>query len=156
MKVAILMGSKSDMEFAQKVGKQLDYFGVNYDYRISSAHKTPIELLDVIKEYDAQQDIVFIAIAGRSNALCGMLDANTAKPVITCPPYSDKFGGTDIFSSLRMPGGVAPMVIIDPKGAAVAAVKILSLKDTALEQKLRDYKQKVHDAVVESDKELRK
>ena len=100
MIVPILMGSKSDMDFCKKIGEKLDEFGVKHEYRISSAHKSTPELLEIIKKYETEEDVVFIAVAGRSNALCGVLDGNTSKPLITCPPYSEKFGGADIFSSL--------------------------------------------------------
>ena len=82
---------------------------------------------------------LFITVAGRSNALSGMIDANTVKPVIACPPYSDKFAGMDVLSSLRMPSGVAPLVVLEPENAAIAAVKILALKDENLKKKIEDY-----------------
>ena len=69
-------------------------------------------LLDVLAEYEASGEVgVYITVAGRSNALSGMADANVTAPVIACPPYSDKYGGADLYSSLRMPSGVAPAVV---------------------------------------------
>ena len=82
---------------------------------------------------------VYITIAGRSNALSGMVDANVSAPVISCPPYSDKFGGADVFSSLRMPSGVAPMTVLEPTGAALAAAKVLAIGNPSLREKIVNY-----------------
>ena len=151
MEVVILMGSKSDFEFAEKIGKVLNEFGVNFVYRVASAHKTPKKVLDILEEYE---DAVYITIAGRSNALSGFVDANTACPVIACPPYSDKFAGMDVLSSLRMPSGVAPLVILEPKNAAIAAVKILSMRDGNLKGKILEYQRKIKSEVEKADREL--
>jgi 5-(carboxyamino)imidazole ribonucleotide mutase/phosphoribosylaminoimidazole-succinocarboxamide synthase len=68
--------------------------------------------------------------------LSGFVDAQVAAPVIACPPPSDKFGGADIFSSLRMPSGVAPAVVLEPAGAALLAAKILAVADAALWERI--------------------
>ena len=65
-----------------------------------------------------------------------MVDAQVSAPVIACPPLSDAFGGADIFSSLRMPSGVAPAVILDAEGAALFAAKIFGLTDAAVREKV--------------------
>lgn len=134
--ILIVMGSKSDLKFAEKIGEKLKFFGVNFEYEVASAHKTPEKVLRIVKREDVD---LFITVAGRSNALSGMIDANTVKPVIACPPYSDKFAGMDVLSSLRMPSGVAPLVVLEPENAAIAAVKILALKDENLKKKIKDY-----------------
>lgn len=134
--ILIVMGSKSDLKFAEKIGEKLKFFGVNFEYEVASAHKTPEKVLRIVKREDVD---LFITVAGRSNALSGMIDANTVKPVIACPPYSDKFAGMDILSSLRMPSGVAPLVVLEPENAAIAAVKILALKDENLKKKIEDH-----------------
>ena len=95
---------------------------------MASAHKTPAYLLDLLREWEASEAArVYITVAGRSNALSGFLDAQVTSPVIACPPPSDSFGGMDILSSLRMPRGVAPMVVLEPENAALAAAKMLGL-----------------------------
>ncbi len=134
--ILIVMGSKSDLKFAEKIGEKLKFFGVNFEYEVASAHKTPEKVLRIVKRENVD---LFITVAGRSNALSGMIDANTVKPVIACPPYSDKFAGMDVLSSLRMPSGVAPLVVLEPENAAIAAVKILALKDKNLKKKIEDY-----------------
>lgn len=139
--VPIIMGSSSDFKFAKDIGAALEKFGITYEYRVASAHKSTNYLLDIIKEYDnSGKRVVYIAIAGMSNALGGMLDSNTNNPVITCPPYSDKFSGADIYSSLRMPSGVAATVILSPKNAALAAAKIFALNDGEIKNKVVSYK----------------
>ncbi len=152
MKVVIVMGSRSDLDFARKVAENLERFGIEYEMRVTSAHKTPEKLLKILKEYDR---VVFITIAGRSNALSGFVDANTLNPVIACPPYSDKFGGADIFSSLRMPSGVAPMVILEPENCALAAAKIIALYDEDVRKRIEEYQKRKKEEVERADEELR-
>jgi 5-(carboxyamino)imidazole ribonucleotide mutase len=151
-KVVILMGSKSDFEFASKVGEKLKKFGVEFSYRVASAHKTPEKVLQIVREHE--EDVVFITIAGRSNALSGFVDANTLKPVIACPPYSEKFAGMDVLSSLRMPSGVAAMVVLEPENAALAAVKILAIQDESLKRRIKEYQEERRREVEEADKKL--
>lgn len=137
-KTVIIMGSERDLEFCREIAKYLKELGVDYEFRVASAHKTPDKVLAVLKEFE-KISVIYVTVAGRSNALSAFVDANTSKPVIACPPYSDKFGGTDIFSSLRVPSGIGSVLTIEPEGAAIAAAKILALSDRNLEKRLRDY-----------------
>ena len=140
----IFMGSKSDLKHCQEIAENLRKFGIESVLRISSAHKTASRLLELISEYEADlRPKVYITVAGRSNALSGMVDANVIAPVIACPPSSRSFGGNDIFSSLRMPSGVAPMVILEPENAALAAAKIFSLSNSQVLDKVVEY-QEIH------------
>ena len=124
------MGSKADLGHAQEIAGALATYGLGAELRIGSAHKTPAHVLGIIEKYEADpRPKVYITIAGRSNALSGFFDAQVVAPVIACPPYSNTFGGADIYSSLRMPSGVAPAVVLDPGGAALLAAKILGLVD---------------------------
>ncbi len=130
MLAVILMGSPSDLSFVQKITTALDEYGIPWATRVASAHKTPRYLLDLLADYEADdQPKVYVTVAGRSNALSGMVDAAVKSPVIACPPYSDKFAGADLYSSLRTPSGVAPAVVLEPKNAALLAAKILGLLD---------------------------
>ncbi|MBR9707006.1 MAG: AIR carboxylase family protein [Candidatus Diapherotrites archaeon] len=154
--VPILMGSKGDFKFAKKIGETLEKFGVNYEYRVSSAHKTTDELLTAVKQYDASdKKLVYIGVAGRSNALGGVLEANTQNPVINCPPYSDKFGGGDIYSSLRMPSGMGCTICMEAANAAYAAVKIFALNNPELREKVKAYQQDFKNKVNNADAELK-
>lgn len=132
------MGSERDLDFSRDIAKYLKILGIPYVFRVASAHKTPEKVLEVIKEFEAEKAI-YITVAGRSNALSAFMDANTSKPVIACPPYSDKFGGADIYSSLRVPSGIGSVVTIEPEGAAIAAAKILALDDAEIQKLVCEY-----------------
>jgi 5-(carboxyamino)imidazole ribonucleotide mutase len=137
-KAVIIMGSERDLEFCREVAKYLKILGVNYEFRVASAHKTPEKVLAVLKEFE-KENAVYVTVAGRSNALSAFVDANTSKPVIACPPYSEKYGGADIFSSLRVPSGIGSVVTIEPEGAAIAVAKIFALNDKAQEKRVKSY-----------------
>ena len=137
MLTVVIMGSPSDKDFSARITKALDGFGIPHQVRVASAHKTPHHLLDILAHYETDPEPkVYITVAGRSNALSGMVDAQVTAPVIACPPYSEKFGGADILSSLRTPSGVAPAVVLQPENAALLAAKVLGLVDAELRQKL--------------------
>jgi len=156
-KAVIVMGSERDLDFSREIAKYLKILGVPYEFRVASAHKTPEKVLEVIKEFE-QEKTVYITVAGRSNALSAFIDGNTSKPVIACPPYSEKFGGADIYSSLRVPSGIGSVVTVEPEGAAIAAAKILALEDTALAANVKSYqegKKKELDKANESVKKLK-
>ena len=97
---------------------------------------------------------VYVTIAGRSNALSGLVDAHIASPSIACPPASSSFGGADIFSSLRMPSGVAPAVVLDPGNTALLAAKIFALQLPDIAEKVNEAQTNHRNKVIDSDKEL--
>src|SRR5215216_6094490 len=135
--VVILLGSKSDMEHRAAIARGLDRFAVSHETRIASAHRVTRYLLDLLDGYERDgRPHVYVTVAGRSNALSGVVDANSRHPVIACPPYGERFAGMDLLSSVRMPGGVAPMLVLDPEAAALAAVKILAVADPALSERI--------------------
>ena len=137
MQVIVLMGSPADGDFVKQITDALDAYGIPWVTRIASAHKTPHYLLELLAHYEAEPEpTVYITVAGRSNALSGMVDAAVRAPVIACPPYADTFAGGDIYSSLRTPSGVAPAVVLDPRNAALLAAKILGLLDAGLRQRV--------------------
>lgn len=154
-KVVIIMGSKADLEWANQVSKVLDSFEIENIIRIASAHKVPLKCYDLIKEYE-KENVVFITIAGMSNALSGFTDAQTYCPVIACPPYSDKFGGADLYSSLRMPSGVAPLTVLSPENSALAAAKILGLSNSKVQNKIIEFQEKKRKELEEADQNLQK
>jgi 5-(carboxyamino)imidazole ribonucleotide mutase len=154
--VVILMGSKSDLPFVARITDALDALGIRYARRVASAHKSARYLLDLLAQYEAGGEVgVYITVAGRSNALSGMVDANVAAPVIACPPYSEKYGGADLYSSLRMPSGVAPAVVIEPAGAALLAAKILALGDPELRARVGKAQSAQTDVIVSADREMK-
>lgn len=152
-KVVIIMGSKADLDWANQIKKVLDSFEIETITRIASAHKVPLKCYNLIKEYE-KQNVIFITIAGMSNALSGFADAQTHCPVIACPPYSDKFGGADLYSSIRMPSGVAPLTILSPENAALASAKIIGLSNPAVQQKVAAYQEKKRTELEEADKSI--
>ena len=150
--VVILMGSKSDMDHAAKIVDSLGEYGLTAEIRIGSAHKTPAHVLDILNHYEADpRSKVYITIAGRSNALSGFVDAQVNAPVIACPPYSSSFSGADIFSSLRMPSGVAPAVVLEPSGATLLAAKILGLHSATVNERLNEKRQEYKDRIIQDD-----
>jgi len=149
-KVVIIMGSKADLDWANKIVSVLNDLGIESVTRIASAHKVPLKCYNLIKEYE-KENVVFITIAGMSNALSGFTDAQTNCPVIACPPYSDKFGGGDIFSSIRMPSGVAPLTVISPDNAALAAAKIIGLSNPDVQEKVTAFQEKKRDDLEAAD-----
>jgi phosphoribosylaminoimidazole carboxylase PurE protein len=153
--IIIMMGSKGDLTHAQTVTKTLNALEIGYEMRVCSAHKATQRLLGILQEYEQTGPLVYITIAGRSNALSAVVDANTRYPVIACPPYSDRFGGLDIISSLRLPSGIASPTILEPEGAALLAAKILALSDTQLQQRLKTYKQRFTAELAQADEEVK-
>ena len=154
-RVVILMGSERDLEFCREIAKHLKALGLEYEFRVASAHKTPKKALEIIKEFE-EEKIVYITVAGRSNALSAFVDANTTKPVIACPPYSEKFGGADIYSSLRVPSGVGLVVTIEPEAAAIAAAKIFATEDKELEKHVREYQSAKKKEIEKADESVKK
>jgi 5-(carboxyamino)imidazole ribonucleotide mutase len=156
-KAVIIMGSERDLDFSREIAKYLKLLEVSYEFRVASAHKTPEKVLEIIKEFESEK-VVYVTVAGRSNALSAFIDGNTSKPVIACPPYSEKYSGADIYSSLRVPSGIGSVVTIEPEGAAIAAAKILALQDAGLEATVKEYqegKRKELDKANESVKKLK-
>jgi 5-(carboxyamino)imidazole ribonucleotide mutase len=156
-KAVLVMGSERDLDFSREIAKYLKLLVVDYEFRIASAHKTPEKVLEIIKEFENEK-VVFVTVAGRSNALSAFIDGNTIKPVIACPPYSEKFGGADIYSSLRVPSGIGSVVTIEVEGAAIAVAKILGLEDPSLANNVKNYqlgKRKELEKANESVKKLK-
>jgi len=154
MVAIIIMGSPSDAEFCEEITDALESFGIPWQTRVASAHKTPERVRKMLEKYESDpQAKVYITVAGRSNALSGFVDAQVIAPVIACPPYSSTFAGADIYSSLRMPSGVAPAVVLEPKNAALLAAKALSLAEPALQECIRAahaaQRQRLYDADAE-------
>ena len=152
-KVVIILGSKADLDWADQISSVLGRFEIETVTRIASAHKVPLKCYNLIKEYE-KENVVFITIAGMSNALSGFTDAQTHCPVIACPPYSDKFAGADLYSSIRMPSGVAPLTVLSPENAALAAAKIFGLGNPDIQKRVADYQEKKRKELEEADNNL--
>ena len=153
--VPIIMGSKSDLDHGTAIAKGLARFGIESEIRVASAHKAAAFALEVLSAYEADpRPKVYVNVAGRSNALSGLVDGAVSAPVIACPPYSDKFGGSDIYSSLRMPSGIAPAVVLEPGGAALLAAKILGIGDETIRDAVHAAQSTATDTIITDDRAL--
>lgn len=151
----ILMGSPSDQGHTLEIQRLLEQYGVPVQRGILSAHKTTEALFERIYKLEASgKRLVYIAVAGRSNGLGPVLDGATSFPVINCPPYSDKFNGMDILSSLRLPSGLAATTVLEPETAALAAIKSLALDDPVLWGRLKVTSWKRTERILEEDQKL--
>jgi 5-(carboxyamino)imidazole ribonucleotide mutase len=150
--LVILMGSKADFAHCQKIAEAAQQFGLEVVQRIGSAHKTPAHVLKLLAEYETgSRPVVYITVAGRSNALSGFVDGAVSAPVIACPPPAEAFGGADIFSSLRMPSGIAPALLLEPANAALCAAKIFAMHDPAIRERVREFQQQQAQKVTNDD-----
>jgi 5-(carboxyamino)imidazole ribonucleotide mutase len=154
--VVILMGSKADQEHCQKIAEACKVYALETVLRIGSAHKTPEHVVGLLKEYEADpRPKVYITVAGRSNALSGFTDGAVSAPVIACPPPSETFAGVDVYSSLRMPSGIAPAVVLEPSNAALLAAKILGLVDANVREAVAGSRKRAADKIIEDDHSVR-
>ncbi|MBI3738765.1 MAG: AIR carboxylase family protein [Chloroflexi bacterium] len=150
--VVILMGSKADLEHSNKIAEACKQYGLETVIRVASAHKTPEHALAILKEYESDgRPKVYVTVAGRSNALSGFVDGAVSAPVIACPPISESFGGADIFSSLRMPSGIAPAVVLEPVNAALLAAKIFGLENAEIREAVIRSQKKLAEKILEDD-----
>jgi 5-(carboxyamino)imidazole ribonucleotide mutase len=156
MLVVIFMGSLSDEPIVQRIVQALDNLSIPWEIRVASAHKTPRRILDMLDAYESDpRPKVYVTVAGRSNALSGLVDAQVSAPVIACPPYSEKFAGGDLLSSLRMPSGVAPAVVLEPESAALLAAKMLGLVEPDLRARVQEAQEKQRQRLIDADAALR-
>jgi 5-(carboxyamino)imidazole ribonucleotide mutase len=150
--LVILMGSKADAAHCQKIAEAAQQLGLEVVQRIGSAHKTPAHVLKLLAEYEnGGRPVVFITVAGRSNALSGFVDGAVSAPVIACPPPAEAFGGADIYSSLRMPSGIAAALLLEPANAALCAAKIFAIHDPTLRQRVQAFQQQQAQKVIDDD-----
>jgi len=157
--VGIAMGSDSDLPVMDDAADVLDEFGVPYEMRVLSAHRTP----GVMKEYAetaAERGIeVIVAGAGGAAHLPGMIAASTPLPVIGVPVKTSKLNGVDsLLSIVQMPGGVpvGSVAINAADNAALLAVQILGVEDPDLRQRMVEYKEDLTEKVADMDERVRK
>jgi phosphoribosylaminoimidazole carboxylase PurE protein len=158
-RVGILMGSDSDLEVMREAEKRLDYFGIAYETRIMSAHRTP----DKAAEYaaTAQQRGLEVIICGAGSAahLAGAIAANTTMPVIGVPIDSSSLKGLDaLLATVQMPAGIpVATMAIGKSGAANAgifAAQIVARKDAKVAAKLAEFKKEMAAGVEDRDRKL--
>ena len=128
MKAVIIMGSTSDEPHAKKITDKLDEYGITWEQYPASAHKEPLKVLEILDTNKDGNDIVYITIAGRSNALSGFVAANSEFPTLGCPPFSDKADMlVNIHSTLQMPSNTPVLTILDPGNCALAVKRIFGV-----------------------------
>lgn len=151
-KVSIIMGSKSDLPVAKKAIAILKKFDIQYDISVASAHRTPHRVEELVASADAD---VFIAIAGLSAALPGVVASFTVKPVIGVP-VSGAVNMDALLSVVQMPPGIPVAAVGLDRGdnAAVLAIEMLSVKDGSLVGKLREYREEQAAKVIADSESL--
>lgn len=132
-KAIIIMGSKSDLEYCEKIKTALASLTIPADLRIASAHRTPEYLLKLLREYASSGDqIVAVTVAGLSDALSGVVAAQRLFPVVACPPDLDKYDLPKVFSSAFTPSDVPVAFVNDPTKAANFVAQIFALTNKQL------------------------
>jgi len=132
-KAVILMGSDVDAPWANAIVKFLEKHGLSFEIHQGSAHKSPLKVLSVLNRFEAEKKshggvVVYITIAGRSNALSGFVAANTSFPTLACPPFKDKLDMmVNINSTLQMPSDVPALTVLEPSNCALAVKRIFDL-----------------------------
>ena len=151
-KVTIILGSISDKAIFEKCRAVLDEFGIQYELKIASAHRSPEKVREIVKNSEAD---VFIAVAGLSAALPGLIAAETTKPVIGVPVEAKLNGLDALLSIVQMPPGIPVACVGIDRGenAALLAIEILALKEDGLKIKLENYRRKMKEKIEEDNKE---
>ncbi|GHT47678.1 N5-carboxyaminoimidazole ribonucleotide mutase [Endomicrobiia bacterium] len=157
--VAIIVGSGSDVELINETIKTLEEFGLTYSLNIASAHRTTKHLKQCIEGAENLKVKVFIAAAGMSAALAGVIASSTILPVIAIPVNGKNLASLDsLFSTVQMPKGVpVATVAIGKAGAANAAIlaaQIIAIGDNNLKDRLKTYKIKMAETVIKEDLKL--
>ena len=156
-KIAIIMGSDSDLPVAEKAVEVLRGLGIPFNIRIMSAHRTPEAVASFARGAKGEDFGVIIALAGKAAHLAGVIAAHTRLPVVGVPVRSDDLGGLDaLLSTAQMPPGV-PVATVAIDGAANAAwlaARILALEDESLAAQLEDSARAMSEGVASKDRAL--
>lgn len=156
MKIAVIMGSKSDLPKLEDGIKLLKDFKAEVEVRILSAHRTPRELSQFLEEIDEEFDVI-IAAAGKAAHLPGVIASQTLIPVVGLPIKSSTMDGLDsLLSMVQMPSGipVATVTIDSGKNAALMALQIAGIKYPEVRTRLGEYRQEMATKVLEDNKSV--
>lgn len=156
-KVAVIMGSDSDLPVVKKAVDELKAYGVPYECHVMSAHRTPQLACEFASNAKSNGFGVIICAAGMAAHLAGVIAGHTTLPVIGIPCKSSNLDGLDaLLATVQMPSGipVATVAIDGAKNAAILAIQMLALSDDTLADKLEKAKQDMIDGVVAKDKKL--
>ena len=156
-KVAVIMGSDSDLKVVEKAITTLKNYGVETEVHIYSAHRTPVEAKEFTANARANGVGVIIAAAGKAAHLAGAIAANTTLPVIGIPIKASALEGIDaLLSTVQMPAGipVATVAIDGAENAALLAIQILAVEDKELAEKLQNARDEKKAKILATDKEV--
>ena len=156
-KVAVIMGSDSDLPIVEKGIKVLSDYGIPYEVHVYSAHRTPLECAEFVKSAEDNGFGVIIGAAGMAAHLAGAIAANTTLPVIGIPIKASAMEGLDaLLSTVQMPAGipVATVAIDGAENAALLAIQILAVTDKELAEKLQSARDDKKAKILEKDKEI--
>ena len=155
-KVAIIMGSDSDLPLAEKAAAQLKALDIPFEVHVMSAHRTPDEACAFAKSAKENGFGVLISIAGMAAHLGGVLAANTTLPIIGVPGKSSFEGLDALLATVQMPPGipVATVAVNGSKNAAILAAQMLALSDEELDKKLVAMRQEMADEVRRKDEKI--
>ena len=136
--VTFLLGSKSDIGFANTIADLLREYAVDCEIIVASAHKVPEKVVAIIEKLNAvKQPMVVVTCVGMSNGLAGVVAGSCVHPLVNCPPFKDHEDYlVNVHSSLQMPSEVPVMTVLNTKNAALCALKILATSDAVLRKKL--------------------
>jgi len=161
MKVAILLGSDSDYEVADEALQILREFEIPFAVEVTSAHRSPERTLNLVRAFEKKGVEVFIALAGKAAHLAGFVAAHTLRPVIGVPVVeSEALSGLDsLLSTVQMPRGV-PVATMGlgksgASNAALLAVQILALKENVLNEKMKEYREKMASQVESKSRKIK-
>ena len=159
LEVAVIMGSDSDLPVVEAAFPIFEKFGINYTKNVMSAHRTPHDVIEFIKNSENNGCKVFIAAAGMAAHLAGALAAHTVRPVIGIPIESGGMGGIDsLLSTVMMPPGVPVATVAvgksGAKNSAILAIQILATSNDELQQKLINFKEDMKNEVLEKNAKL--
>lgn len=155
-KVGILMGSDSDLPVMKEAADVLEEFGVPFEIKVLSAHRSPDQTQEFVKSAKDNGFKVIIASAGMAAHLAGIVAARTTLPVIGVPMGKSLDGMDSLLSTVQMPPGipVATVAIDGAKNAGILAIQILALSDETLSKKLEEYKKNLEGAVLKKNEKL--
>ncbi len=153
----LILGSEDDLDHAGKIADSLQELGIEYQFRGGSAHTSPWHVLNIIRDVEnGYKSIVYVAVAGRSDALSAFIDGQSKFPVIAAPPYSKDFGLAKYLSSIDTPSGIGVSLVIHPQAVAISVAKIFALGNPQLARKIEELHEGLVKKKINLDQKLKK
>ena len=154
--VAVIMGSAKDSKWGQEAAEVLESFGVSYEVKVLSAHRTPDALREYVRRFEESGGKVIVALAGYAAHLAGVIASYTTLPVIGVPLATSALNGEDaLLAMVQMPKGI-PVATVAVNGAAngaLLAIEILALGNKELSERLKEYRRRMAEEVLASNRD---